>query len=112
MKRTIYFVLALLVLSIQGRPHDATAAAPTEDVAMRQAAQVMSTPPFVEVEGDLRAWVLEKGPDFGVVLFEVKGTVPLHVHPDGNRRMFVVQGELEMLGGEHTMHMKPGDYMY
>jgi mannose-6-phosphate isomerase-like protein (cupin superfamily) len=79
---------------------------------IRALADVMSKPPFVEAKNSFRAWVVEKSADFGVVLIEVLGTIPLHMHPDGNRRMFLIEGEMKMLGGEHEMSMKPGDYMY
>jgi mannose-6-phosphate isomerase-like protein (cupin superfamily) len=72
----------------------------------------MSQPPLVEIENSLRAWALEKSEDFGVVLIEVVGTIPLHMHPDGNRRMFLVEGRMKMLGGDQEMEMKPGDFMY
>jgi mannose-6-phosphate isomerase-like protein (cupin superfamily) len=110
MKPVIAPLLAVLVLCVQDLAAGASAA--EDGVAMRHAAEVMSTPPYVDVAGNLRAWVVEKSTDFGVVLFEVRSTVPLHLHPDGNRRIFVVEGELEMLGGTETMHMKAGDYMY
>lgn len=41
----------------------------------------------MEIENSLGAWAMEKSEDFGVVL-------------------------VEMLGGDHQMDMKPGDYMY
>jgi mannose-6-phosphate isomerase-like protein (cupin superfamily) len=79
---------------------------------VRALADVMSKPPFVESKNALRGWVVEKSADFGVVLIEVLGTIPLHMHPDGNRRMFLIEGEMKMRGGDHEMSMKPGDYMY
>ena len=80
--------------------------------AVRAAADVMSQEPLVEIENAARAWAVEKSADFGVVLIEVTGNIPLHMHPDGNRRMFVIEGGLRMLGGDHEVDMKPGDYMY
>ena len=79
---------------------------------VRALADVMSKPPFVEAKNIFRGWVVEKSADFGVVLIEVLGTIPMHMHPDGNRRMFLIEGEMKMLGGDHEMSMKPGDYMY
>ena len=104
----IAIILPLALLASTG---SVSAPEAQDGTAMRHAAELMSTPPYVEFEGG-RAWVVEKSKDFGVVLYEIRGPVPLHLHPDGNRRMLVVEGELEMLGGTHTMHMKPGDYMY
>lgn len=80
--------------------------------AVRSLAEVMAQAPLVEVEGSFRGWAVERSEDFGVVLIEVLGTIPLHMHPDGNRRMFLIEGRMKMLGGEHEMDMKPGDFMY
>ena len=91
---------------------EAAAHVPGEHAAVRAMADVMSQAPFVQSPGAFRAWVVEKSVDFGVVLIEVNGTIPLHMHPDGNRRMFLLEGAMKMLGGEHEVDMKPGDYMY
>jgi mannose-6-phosphate isomerase-like protein (cupin superfamily) len=82
------------------------------DDGVRALADVMSQQPLVEVENSLRAWAVEKSEDFGVVLVEVLGTIPLHMHPDGNRRMFLLEGRVRMKGGDHELDMVPGDYMY
>lgn len=91
-------------------------AAPPGDTAhgapVRAIAEVMNEQPMVEIDRVLRAWSLERSENFGVVLIEVLGTIPLHMHPDGNRRMFLLEGRLRMLGGDHEMDMQPGDYMY
>lgn len=67
-------------------------AGPGHNTGVRAVADVMSQPPLVAIENSLRAWAVEKSEDFGVVLIEVLGQIPLHMHPDGNRRMFVVEG--------------------
>ena len=85
---------------------------PGPHAGVRSLAEVMSKPPFLQSGDTFRAWILEKSDDFGVVLIETKGTIPLHMHPDGNRRMFLIEGGMRMKGGEHEMDMKPGDYMY
>jgi mannose-6-phosphate isomerase-like protein (cupin superfamily) len=82
------------------------------DDAVRAIADVMSQLPLAAVENSLRAWAVERSADFGVVLIEVLGTIPLHLHPDGNRRMFLLEGRVRMRGGDHEMDMLPGDYMY
>lgn len=74
-------------------------AGPGHNTGVRAVADVMSQPPLVAIENSLRAWAVEKSEDFGVVLIEVLGQIPLHMHPDGNRRMFVVEGRVKMLGG-------------
>jgi mannose-6-phosphate isomerase-like protein (cupin superfamily) len=85
---------------------------PGHDDDVRAIADVMSQPPLAAVENSLRAWAVERSTDFGVVLIEVLGTIPLHLHPDGNRRMFLLEGRVRMRGGDHEMDMLPGDYMY
>jgi mannose-6-phosphate isomerase-like protein (cupin superfamily) len=82
------------------------------DDGVRAIADAMAQPPLAAVENSLRAWAVEKSADFGVVLIEVLGTIPLHLHPDGNRRMFLLEGRVRMRGGDHEMDMQPGDYMY
>ena len=95
-----------------GARADAAAEGPGQNGGARAVADVMLQPPLVAIDKVLRAWALEKSEDFGVVLVEILGTVPLHMHPDGNRRMFVAEGRVKMLGGTHEMDMLPGDYMY
>jgi mannose-6-phosphate isomerase-like protein (cupin superfamily) len=102
--------LMLLLAASAGADGDAGDAGPGGGV--RAIAEVMSQPPLVAIENSLRAWAIEKSEDFGVVLVEVLGQVPLHMHPDGNRRMFLVEGRVRMQGGSHEMDMRPGDYMY
>jgi mannose-6-phosphate isomerase-like protein (cupin superfamily) len=108
------FLVALLTVSLFDPAAWAESKVPPvgAHAAVRSVAEVMSRPPLVEAENSYKGWVLEKSEDFGVVLIEVVGTIPLHMHPDGNRRMFLIEGEMRMLGGEHEMRMKPGDFMY
>lgn len=112
MRTRTLLATSLLALAIVQTSAQAGTPAPGTGAAGRAVADVMAEPPFVESEGQFRGWILEKSQDFGVVLIEVLGTIPLHMHPDGNRRMFLIEGEMRMLGGEHDMEMKPGDYMY
>ena len=79
---------------------------------VRALADVMSKPAFVEAKNAFRGWAVEESANFAVVLIELLGTRPLHVHPDGNHRLFLIEGEMKMLGGEHEVSMKPGDYAY
>lgn len=108
------FLVALLTVSLFDPAAWAESKVPPvgAHAAVRSVAKVMSRPPLVEAENSYKGWILEKSEDFGVVLIEVVGTIPLHMHPDGNRRMFLIEGEMTMLGGDHEMQMKPGDYMY
>ena len=108
--RSMMFVFVLLSAAAAADSRDPVP--PGEHAAVRAIADVMREPALIEVDGVLRGWLLERSNDFGVVLIEVLGTIPLHMHPDGNRRMFVVDGLVRMRGGEHEREMKAGDYMY
>jgi mannose-6-phosphate isomerase-like protein (cupin superfamily) len=105
----LLFQVALLANALAATPEPGSGG---QHADVRALAEVMSKPAFVEAKNSFRGWVVEKSADFGVVLIEVLGTIPLHMHPDGNRRMFLIEGEMKMLGGDHEMSMKPGDYMY
>jgi mannose-6-phosphate isomerase-like protein (cupin superfamily) len=61
--------------------------------------------------GGARVWVVEKGKEVQSLLVEVSGTVPMHFHPDGVHRMYVIEGTVRMTIGKETMDMGPGDYM-
>jgi mannose-6-phosphate isomerase-like protein (cupin superfamily) len=104
----VLFALAAVVGASAAEPP----AASGHYAATKALADLMAQPPLVEVENSFRGWAVERSEDFGVVLIEVLGTIPLHMHPDGNRRMFLVEGRMKMLGGDHEMEMKPGDFMY
>jgi quercetin dioxygenase-like cupin family protein len=58
-----------------------------------------------------RYWAVEKGKDVVSLFVEVSGTIPLHFHPDGVHRMYILEGQLRCQVGEETMDMGPGDYM-
>ena len=111
MKRAPVVLLVVYVFANVGAAGPESAA-PGHNAAVRSLTEVMAQTPLVEVEGSFRGWAVERSEDFGVVLIEVLGTIPLHMHPDGNRRMFLIEGRMKMLGGEHEMDMKPGDFMY
>lgn len=61
--------------------------------------------------GVARIWVVEKKADVQCLLVEVSGTIPMHFHPDGVHRMYVVEGKLRMTIGTETMDMEAGDFM-
>jgi len=61
--------------------------------------------------GVARIWVVEKGKNVHCWFVEVNGTIPLHFHPDGVHRMYVLEGRLRCTLGETTMMMDPGDFM-
>src|SRR5258708_7216910 len=61
--------------------------------------------------GVARVWIVEKGKDVQSLLVELNGTLPMHFHPDGVHRMYVVEGKLRMTIGKEKMDMEAGDYM-
>jgi mannose-6-phosphate isomerase-like protein (cupin superfamily) len=108
--REVFVVLTLFATCAAAA--DAAPGVAAHDAPVRSIAEVMAQPPLIAIDNSLRAWAVEKSEDFGVVLVEVLGQIPLHFHPDGNRRMFVLEGRVKMRGGDHEMDMQPGDYMY
>mgnify|MGYP000853327135 CR=1 FL=1 len=72
--------------------------------------EVMKKDPVADL-GVARYWAVEKGKDVWSLLVEVNGTIPLHFHPDGVHRMYVLEGKLKCTVGKETMEMGPGDYM-
>lgn len=42
---------------------------------------------------------------------EIHGTVPLHYHPDGTHRNYILQGRLRFTIGGETREVGPGDFL-
>jgi len=61
--------------------------------------------------GPARIWVVERKDDVQCLFVEVSGTIPMHFHPDGVHRMYVIEGKLRMTIGTETMDMETGDFM-
>lgn len=72
--------------------------------------EAMKKEPVADL-GVARYWAVEKGKDVWSLLVEVSGTIPLHFHPDGVHRMYVLEGKLRCTVGKEAMVMGPGDYM-
>ena len=77
---------------------------------MVKRSEIMRTDPVADL-GVARYWAVEKGKDVWSLLVEVNGTIPLHFHPDGVHRMYILEGKLRCTVGKETMVMGPGDYM-
>jgi quercetin dioxygenase-like cupin family protein len=77
---------------------------------MVKRSEVVKKEPAADL-GVARVWIVEKGKDVQSLLVELNGTLPMHFHPDGVHRMYVVEGKLRMTIGKETMEMEPGDYM-
>src|SRR5688572_1040122 len=56
-----------------------------------------------------KAWILEKG-EAGAMYVRLHGTLPLHRHPDGAHRIFVLSGRLRLTIEQETRELGPGDY--
>ncbi len=80
------------------------------DGLMVKRSEIIGTDPVADL-GVARYWAVEKGEDVWSLLVEVSGTIPLHFHPDGVHRMYILEGRLRCTLGEETMEMGPGDYM-
>jgi mannose-6-phosphate isomerase-like protein (cupin superfamily) len=72
--------------------------------------EVVKSKPAADL-GVARIWVVEKGKKVQSLLVELTGTLPMHFHPDGVHRMYVVEGRMRMTIGKETMEMGVGDYM-
>ncbi|MBA4192816.1 MAG: hypothetical protein C0467_33045 [Planctomycetaceae bacterium] len=77
---------------------------------MVRRSEVMKKDPIADL-GVARYWAVEKNKDVWSLLVEVTGTIPLHFHPDGVHRMYILEGKLRSTVGKETMEMGPGDYM-
>lgn len=85
------------------------AASATEPLHMVRS-EVTKKPPTLELKGVARIWVLEKAAELGARLIQLRGTLPLHVHPDSTERVFVIEGELSVTLDGAEVRAKPGDY--
>ncbi|HWY88265.1 MAG TPA: cupin domain-containing protein [Gemmataceae bacterium] len=77
---------------------------------MVRRSDVMKTEPVADL-GVARYWAVEKKNDVMCLLAEVSGTVPMHFHPDGVHRMYMLEGKMRCTIGKETMVMEAGDYM-
>lgn len=115
MKRHLFAVAALVMVPVPTplaqtpdppkHPREVEAAG-----LMVRRSEVMRGEPVADL-GVARYWAVEKGKDVTSLLVEVGGTVPMHLHPDGVHRMYVLEGKLRCTIGKETMVMEPGDYM-
>jgi mannose-6-phosphate isomerase-like protein (cupin superfamily) len=116
MKRMIAFAaLAFVVGGYLGAAEEAKGPAKhTGEVKaeglMVKRAEVMQTKPAADL-GVAKVWIVEKGKKVQCLLVEVSGTLPMHFHPDGVHRMYVVEGKLKMTIGKEEMEMEAGDFM-
>lgn len=74
------------------------------------AAELMNTTPVVVWDKVGRAWVVEHTGNLSSLLVELTGPLPMHHHPDGDHRIYLIQGDLELTVGDQTRVMHPGDY--
>jgi mannose-6-phosphate isomerase-like protein (cupin superfamily) len=77
---------------------------------MVKRSEITKTTPLADL-GVARYWAVEKAKDVWSLLVEVNGAIPLHFHPDGVHRMYILEGKLRCTVGKETMEMEAGDYM-
>lgn len=104
------FVALLPLVSVLADQPPKHAKEVEEPGLMVQRSEVMKKEPVADL-GVARYWAVEKGKDVWSLLVEVNGTIPLHFHPDGIHRMYILEGQLRCTVGKETMEMGPGDYM-
>src|SRR5437773_5901733 len=71
---------------------------------MVKRAEIIKTEPVADL-GVARYWAVEKKNDVMSLFVEVNGTIPLHFHPDGVHRMYILEGKLRCTVGKETMEM-------
>jgi quercetin dioxygenase-like cupin family protein len=72
--------------------------------------EVMRNPPSADL-GAAKAWIVEKGEGVQSMLVQIDGTIPMHLHPDGVHRMYVIEGKITVTMNEESKDMEPGDYV-
>lgn len=89
----------------------APASAPSEEQALvlRQA-EVMASTPAVAVPG-VRVWNIRRNGTARTNLVEFSGRSPLHVHPDADHTLLVMQGAVWVRAGTQETRLKAGDYI-
>jgi quercetin dioxygenase-like cupin family protein len=80
------------------------------DGLMVKRSEIVSKKPTSDL-GVARIWTVEKGKQVQCLFVEVSGMIPMHFHPDGIHRMYVIEGKIRMTIGKETMDMEPGDFM-
>jgi mannose-6-phosphate isomerase-like protein (cupin superfamily) len=115
MARNILFVGGAVVLCVvMGAVEPPGPADPAKEVhqegLMVKRSAILKTEPVADL-GVARYWAVEKKKDVMCLLAEISGTVPMHFHPDGVHRMYMLEGKLRCTIGTETMVMEPGDYM-
>lgn len=68
----------------------------------------MSRPPDADL-GPAKAWVIEKS-DHGAMYIRLDGTLPLHRHPDGAHRIYVLSGKIRLTSGTQEAELSAGDF--
>jgi len=81
-----------------------------EEGLMVKRSEILKTEPVADL-GVARYWAVEKKKDVMCLFVEVSGTVPMHYHPDGVHRMYMLEGKMRCTIGKDTMMMESGDYM-
>ena len=115
MARKSIFIGAAVLLSVfrafaqQPLPPNQTKESHEEGLMVKRS-EIMKAEPVADL-GVARYWAVEKKNDVMCLLAEVSGTVPMHFHPDGVHRMYMLEGKMRCTIGKETMLMEAGDYM-
>ena len=104
------FVIALPLLSAWAESPPKHPKEIEAEGLMVSRSEITKTDPVADL-GVARYWAVEKSKDVWSLLVEVNGTIPLHFHPDGVHRMYILEGKLRCTVGKETMVMGVGDYM-
>lgn len=72
--------------------------------------EITRNPPTAAFEGS-RYWLIERNDEASSGLGEISGCLPLHFHTDGEHRLGILSGRLEIRVGPDARVVGPGDYV-
>lgn len=72
--------------------------------------EVMKRAPDADL-GPAKTWIVERTDEVQSMLIQIDGTIPMHAHPDGVHRMYVIEGKLRVTIEDETKDLEPGDYI-
>lgn len=95
-----YLAILALLVTAQDKPKG----------LMIKRAEVLKRAPDADL-GPAQSWVLERTDEVQSMLIRIDGAIPMHTHPDGVHRMYVLEGTLRVTIEDETQDLGPGDYI-
>lgn len=85
-------------------------AQPAEHALVLRRAEVMASAPAVSVPG-VKVWNMRRHGTSRTNLIEFSGRSPLHLHPDADHTLLVMEGEIWVRAGTEDVRLRAGDYI-